>query len=381
MSRLRSGKLSRRRRRRRIGIEGDFITAPELSRVFGDLVGVWLVSEWVALGSPSRLRLVELGPGRGTLARDVLRATANWPAFRRAVRVEMVEASPSLRVAQQRALEVEPCEKEPRTWTLAGDAGFGTRVRWHDSVLALDVEETMPTLFVAQELLDALPAHQFLKTPSGWREKLVDLDESGASPHFFRFVLAPTATPASTALVHSSSLDEFPDDTLEVSPGALAVVDDVARRLAASTGAALFVDYGRANCLGDTLRAFKRHRQVPPLGEPGVVDLTVDVDFGACARQAALVEGVSVYGAVEQGEWLGRMGIETRLKALLENALITEDQADHLITACERLLDPAQMGSRYKVLAVVARPADPPAGFLPEERVLPPPDAFSVLKP
>lgn len=378
---------------RRIGIEGDFITAPEFSRVFGDLIGVWLVSEWVAMGSPSRLRVVEIGPGRGTLMADVLRATSNWPAFRHAARnIEMVEASPSLRIAQQRTLEVQPCSSEPGTWRLHDDADFGTCVRWHESMPAFDDvndEVPLPTLFVAHELLDAMPAHQFVRTPSGWREKLIDVDDGPDSPHYFRYVLAPTTTPASAALAHSSYLRDYvadSDDNLEVSPGALAIVDDVARRIAVSGGAALFVDYGKETCLGDSLRAFKRHRQVSPLSEPGIVDLTVDTDFTSCARQAALVDGVTVFGPVQQGEWLGRMGIETRLRALLHAPYISESQVESLIAACERLLDPSQMGARYKVLAIVNHQSqsgvsEPPAGFLKAEQALPPPDALSVIAP
>lgn len=378
---------------RRIGIEGDFITAPELSRVFGDLIGVWLVSEWTALGSPSRLRVVEIGPGRGTLMADVLRATSNWPAFRRAARnIEMVEASPALRILQQRTLEAKPCSTEPQTWRLPDDDNFGTCIRWHESVPACDDindEVPPPTLFVAHELLDAMPAHQFVRTPSGWREKLIDVDDATDSPHYFRYVLAPTTTPASAALAHSSYLKDYvadSDDNLEVSPSALAIVDDVARRIAVSRGAALFVDYGKDTCLGDSLRAFKRHRQVSALSEPGIVDLTVDTDFTSCARQAALVDGVTVFGPVQQGEWLGRMGIETRLKALLRSPYITESQVDSLIAACERLLDPSQMGARYKVLAIVnhqnqSREPEPPAGFLGSEQVVPPPDALSVIAP
>ncbi|KAJ8598979.1 hypothetical protein CTAYLR_009265 [Chrysophaeum taylorii] len=386
----RHGYYARPGAERVIGKDGDFITAPEVSQLFGELVGVWLVSEWLSLGKPSPARVVEVGPGRGTLMADVLQATTSWPEFRQAVRVEMVEASPSLRTAQQLRLGARPLADRGRTWRLPDHDRFGTSVRWHESLRDLD-DEPFPCLLVAQELLDAMPAHQFVKTPSGWREKLVDVDDTDDSAHHFRFVLAPSPTPASRALTLSSYLAAYDssncdDATIEVSPTALATVDDVARRVARHSGAALFVDYGKTTCLGDTLRAFKRHAQVMPLGDPGLVDLTVDADFAACAKQAALVDGARVYGPIDQGEWLGRMGIAHRLEALLNNDAITDTQVDHLITACERLCDPAQMGGRYKVLAIAhskthALGLEAPAGFRPDESVSPPPDPLSVISP
>lgn len=381
-----------------IGMEGDFITAPELSRVFGDLVGVWLVSEWVAMGKPREVHVVEIGPGRGTLMDDILRATKNWPEFRNAARIEMIEASSSMRIAQQKTLRAEPLDE--RVWTVPNNTAVRsfeeTRVRWHDSLDELD-ELSSPTLFVAQELLDAMPTHQFVRTPMGWREKLVDVDDQMESKEYFRMVIAPTHTPASMMLSKAPTLAKFEggkdgdgdanddDDKkcAEVSPSALAVVGDVARRVAKTGGAGLFIDYGKTTCLGDSLRAFKRHKQVSALSEPGLVDLTVDTDFAACSRLAALVEGVGVYGPVDQGEWLGRMGLEVRLTKLLENENITEKQADDIIAACERLVDPEQMGTRYKVLTLADNKTHqvPPAGFLPEEHVKPPPDDNSVIAP
>lgn len=367
---------------RNFGLEGDFITAPELSQLFGELIGVWLVNQWHELGKPGALRVVEIGPGRGTLMADVLRATRAWPNFVGAIQVHLVEASPSLQPVQQRVLGAV---RDDDGWRDA----TGTRLHWHDSLPGLDDLDDVPTLFVGQEVLDAMPAHQFVLTSGGWREKLVDVDDTPDSTLHFRYVVAPTPTPASRALVLSSYLNDADPalfqredhKTIEVSPSALATVDDVARRVAKTTGAALFIDYGKNTCLGDTLRAFKRHVQVHVLSQPGLSDLTVDTDFAASVRQAALVPDTAVFGPVDQGEFLGRMGIAERLGALANVHDITDKQVDHLISASERLVDPAQMGQRYKVIAIVDRACGPPAGFRLEERVDPPPDPLSVIKP
>lgn len=380
----RHGYYARSGAERNFGAGGDFVTAPELSQLFGELVGVWFVSEWVRLGEPEKVRLVEVGPGRGTLLGDVLRATAAWPKFRRAASdVRLVEPSASLRLAQRRTLGARPAThaqkpdaETPVTWALDGFGDFGTRATWHESLDEID-DDGVATLLVGQEVLDAFPAYQFVKTDNGWREKLVDLADAG--PDRFRFVLAPSPTPASRALAAadapSLATKDGEAETLEVAPGALAFVDAVAAKVAKAGGAALFVDYGYARgARGDTLRGFRRHAQVSPLREPGLVDLTVDADFGACGDRAAAVDGAAAFGAVDQGEWLQRMGIVPRLEALLNLDDITESQVEDLISACERLVDPEQMGERYKVLAVVdAGAAEPPAGFVPGDRVPAPP--------
>ncbi|KAJ1447377.1 S-adenosyl-L-methionine-dependent methyltransferase [Pelagophyceae sp. CCMP2097] len=371
---------------RLFGAEGDFVTAPELSQLFGELVGVWLVSEWLQLGSPETVRIVEIGPGRGTLMSDILRATTAWPDFRVAAsEVRMVEPSRSLRQAQQRQLDARPRPSDsddgdddadgPDEWVLPDDGTYGTRVQWHESLAALE-NDGVPLLVIGQEVLDAFPAHQFVATRDGWREKLVDID--GGEAEDFRFVLAPSPTPASVAL-HSAlpkppyvgaEADDELAHTVEICPGALAVVEHVAHRLARSGGAALFVDYGENRQNGDTIRGFSQHKQVSVFHEPGTVDLTIDVDFGACGRQAASVAGVAAYGAVPQGVWLQRMGIAHRVEALLSNDGVSDRQTTEMISAVERLCDPEQMGLRYKCLALVNadRRSEPPAGFVPGER-------------
>ena len=382
---------------RAFGMEGDFVTAPELCQLFGDLIGVWLVSEWCALGEPRSFRLVEIGPGRGTLMADVLRATTAWPAFRSACReIDLVEPSPSLRAAQQRELLATTHEENEEAWQLPDSDRYPCVVRWHDSLGT--VPTVGPTFFLGQEVLDAFPAHQFVLTEAGWREKLVDIDADPMSTSRFRWVLAPTATPASATLtLRSPALATMPLPTsqlnealtLEYAPSALAFVDDIANRVKSSNGAGLFIDYGKFSCLGDTLRAFKRHAQVSPFSDPGLVDMTVDVDFKACARQAALVDNVKVFGPVPQGEWLGRMGIVHRLQALLDHDKVSETDMDTMITACERLCDPAHMGERYKVLTIVhdrwsseySLDDFPPGGFLPDDIVHRPESHDDVVAP
>lgn len=360
------------------GAGGDFVTAPELSQLFGELIGVWFVSEWQRLGKPAQIRMVEVGPGRGTLCADILRATATWPPFREALTdVHLVEPSLTLRVEQRRTLNAQPsatstakpADPAEVTWVVEGHNGRDARVSWHSSLE--DVPTGTPTLFIGQEVLDAFPPYQFVKTDEGWREKLVDLSDDGG----FRFVLAPQPTPASRALVVEGTISD--ENTVEVAPGALALSRAIAERIAQDRGAALLVDYGFDGISpGDTLRGFRRHKQVHPLEEPGLVDLTVDADFGACATHAAGVEGASVYGSTTQGEWLQRMGIVARLEALLALEDITERQVDQLIGACEQLVDPAQMGARYRVLSVVdggGEEEGAPAGFAAGDRVAGPP--------
>ena len=296
-------------------------------------------------------------------------------------------------------------------WRLQDSERFPrTRLRWHESLATVPVEGP-PIFIVGQEVIDAFPAHQFVMTESGWREKLVDVDDSPETPTHFRWVLAPTGTPATAALVLGGAKelkdmkqthDQKDVLTVEVSPGALALVDDVAQRVAKAGGAGLFVDYGKMGCLGDTLRAFKRHAQVSPLSQPGLCDLTVDADFQACGRQAALVDDVRVFGAVNQGEWLGRMGITQRLDTLLDNDKLSDVDVDVLITACERLCSANHMGERYKVLSInhdrwapqqnqsPTVPQEglhnrdthfPPAGFNPEDWIPPPTDPADVIAP
>jgi SAM-dependent MidA family methyltransferase len=320
------------------GAQGDFTTAPEISQMFGELIALWAANVWQAMGSPAAIRLIELGPGRGTLMADVLRVATGLSAFRAALSVHLVETSPALRAVQGR--------------TLAGKS----EPVWHETIAtALDG----PVLVIANEFLDALPLDQFVMTPQGWRERLVGLDGQGG----LGFGLS--------AMAAELSLAAPADAVLEQPTIAFDIVATLSRHLRQAGGAALFIDYGSAQSgFGDTLQAMKRHGFVPVLAAPGEADLTVHVDFARMA-QAALRAGAAVHGPVTQAEFLLALGLAERAQALSRKAV--PDQAQAITAAFERLTQAGAtgMGDLFKALAL-SHPGLPPLpGFdlhrLPEQ--------------
>lgn len=302
------------------GAQGDFTTAPEISQMFGELIGLWAGTVWRMMGEPASVRLIELGPGRGTLMADALRAARALPGFRDALSVHLVEMSPVLRQAQARTL-----------------AGMADPI-WHDGVAdALDG----PAIVIANEFLDALPLDQFVRTQDGWRERLVGLDMQGG----LAFGLA---TEPETAF----SLDAPQGAVIEQPLAALDVVATVSHHLAQAGGAALFIDYGASRSgFGDTLQAVKSQLYADPLTEPGEADLTVHVDFERMA-QAGLRAGASVNGPVTQRDFLGALGLAQRAQALSGKA--TPEQGQAISAAFDRLteLGTTGMGELFKVLAL-----------------------------
>ena len=315
-----------------LGAAGDFVTAPEISQMFGELIGLWLVAAWRQAGAPAPFRLVELGPGRGTLMADALRAANIAPEFLDAADLHLVEINEALKARQAETLD----SYDPA---------------WHDDLASVPGG---PLFLVANEFFDALPVRQFAKTPDGWRERLIDFDAQ-ADALAWRLANAP------------SGLDDllppaerFSDgDVREVSPPSRAVAAGVARRIAEHGGAALIVDYGYADdrAAGDTFQALRRHEVHDPLTQPGTADLTAHVDFRALARAAG--DHARVWGPLAQGTFLERLGIAQRAAALTANA--NTDQANDLDAARRRLCDPAEMGTLFKVLAVTSGAAPPPA--------------------
>ncbi|WP_448207668.1 class I SAM-dependent methyltransferase [Azospirillum sp. sgz302134] len=322
------------------GATGDFVTAPEISQMFGELVGLWCVDTWARLGGPTPFNLVELGPGRGTLMQDALRAASVVPAFTQAAQVHLVETSPTLRARQRETLK-------------------GRAVSWHDR---LDDVPEGPTLIVANEFFDALPIRQIQKTSHGWFERLIDLDpDSPPDAPRFRFVLE--AFGSSGARLIPESLRDAPEGSVvEVSPASQAVARLIGERLAAAPGAALAIDYGYAQgpAVGDTLQALRRHAFAPVLDAPGEADLTAHVDFASIAA-AAREGGAESFGPVDQGEWLTRLGIRPRASALKRTA--TPKQAADIDSALNRLIAQDQMGTLFKVLALATPGLGAPAGF------------------
>ena len=305
------------------------------------------------------MRLVELGPGKGTLMADVLRAAEAWPGFAAALDVHLVETSRRLRLAQSRALPAAGVTWHETLAEVPGAAEQHGRSSSSSSSGGAAAAAAVPTLLVAHEMLDCLPVHAFEYTEAGWRERLVGLAARPPAyddaPPVFQYTLADLETAASKALLRGGSGGAAVGDRLEVCPAAMALGCDIAERLRATTGAALVVDYGAAAAPAESVRGFFRHTRVDALDSPGEVDLTADVDFGALARAAAAaVPEVAVQECRPQGHWLQAMGIAERVTSLIEHEDTTEAAAERLVGAYERLVDPKQMGETYQVLAMSA---------------------------
>jgi len=309
-----------------LGAAGDFTTAPEISQMFGEMIGVWIADLWSRAGSPA-FRYVELGPGRGTLAADALRTMARFGCT--PTGIDLVDTSPTLRGAQLARL---PAAKH------------------HDEVDALP--DDAPLIIVANEFFDALPIHQYVRVADGWRERMVERRDG---------VLTPVAGDAPADDVIPSSLQSQPEGTIvETTPVSAAIMQRCAFRLARQGGAMLAIDYGYAGpAAGDTLQAVKAHRFVDPFTDPGEVDLTAHVDFTALAAAAQNV-GVPVTPLTTQGAWLRRLGIDARLQSL---AAAAPARAKELRGQRDRLVEPREMGNLFKVMAFTASGWPAPVGF------------------
>ncbi len=306
-----------------IGARGDFVTAPEVSQMFGELIGLWCAETWRQMGAPRPFILAELGPGRGTLMADALRAAKLVPGFLDAMSLHLVEASPALRAAQARAL-----------------APFNPT--WHGRA---DDLPGGPLILIANEFLDVLPIRQFVRAEDGWHERRVGLDGEE-----FAYILSESKT--------DFSGDGSVGSVREMSPQARELGASLGARLARQGGAALFIDYGYTRSgFGDTLQALRAHRRHDPLADPGEADLSAHVDFAAFAAAAA---GARAFGPVEQGLFLRRLGIRERADRLRAGANAT--QAAAIERGYRRLVDPEAMGSLLKVLAL-AHPSLTLAGF------------------
>ena len=313
-----------------LGQAGDFTTAPEISQMFGELLGLWAADVWQRLGQPAAINLVELGPGRGTMMADMLRAANALPAFKRAISVHLVETSATLRARQRDVL--------------------GENIAWHDSLGSVP---DAPAIYVANEFFDALPIHQAIRRADGWRERTVDIGRDDQ----LRFGIAQTpcdsVVPTALRDAPIGSVYEWRD---------LEIARDLATR-AVRQGAALIIDYGHADsAIGDTLQAVRAHSFHPPLVDPGMADLTAHVDFAALGA-AAVSTGARVYGPIEQAMFLRRLGIEQRAAMLKSKA--TEAQARDIDAALDRLTatTPAGMGKMFKVLGLASTELRPLAGF------------------
>lgn len=311
----------------RPGLGRDFTTAPETSQIFGELIGLWIVHEWRALGEPSPFNLVEIGPGRALLLHDALKmaALAGGQAFLDALQLTLIEPSPALRLVQTERLQ----RYAPQF------------------VSQLSGVPTGPMLLVANEYLDCLPVRQFHRDGERWRECVVGL--SAESRLVMGLAADEPRPPMGTALT---------GNVVEVQSGLDLIIADLATR--AAPFRALFIDYGPADrAPADTLRAYREGRQVSPLETPGLCDLTADVDFGRFARLAASAN-LDVSGPTPQGMFLLGLGAQARLNQLIKT---NPDEAEAIYTAAQRLIDPKEMGERFKAICLSSAGLPRPAGF------------------
>jgi NADH dehydrogenase [ubiquinone] 1 alpha subcomplex assembly factor 7 len=308
-----------------LGTAGDFTTAPEISQMFGELIGLWAADLWQRAGRPD-IAWVELGPGRGTLSADALRAMARVGLT---PPVHLVETSPALRTRQRDAVPA---------------------ATWHDDVSTLP--DDRPLVVVANEFFDALPIRQLVRAGDGWRERLVACQDT---------LFLPIAGDRSFDMIIPPDLRAAPPGSiLETSPASVAILRGLAQRLNQQGGAALIVDYGyQGPAIGDTLQAGRGHQYANPFEEPGEADLTAHVDF-ATLREAAEAEGLTAYGPVTQGAFLTALGIGARAEAL---AKASPERAGDIAADRDRLVDDEMMGDLFKVLALTAPGWPVPAGF------------------
>lgn len=319
-----------------IGAKGDFTTSPEISQIFGELIGLWLVQSWIDMGSPPAFNLIELGPGRGVLMQDVLRAAKLRPAFLDAAHVWLVETSGRLRHEQQRRLR---------------DAGIATD--WADSLSDIP---PAPTLIVANEFFDCLPIRQFIRADAGWRERLVGVDPSGTRLEFTTDSAPPLPT------IPLPSAEDTPVGSIfEISEAADVLADEIAKLLLEQDGRALIIDYGQLHGgVGDTLQATRRHAFWPVLAAPGRADITAHVNFEQIAR-AAFAAGAAAYGPVSQGAFLEKLGLAFRLERLCAGK--TAGETADIYAGAHRISSPTQMGELFKALCVSAPGLPEPGGF------------------
>lgn len=309
-----------------LGQAGDFTTAPEISQMFGELLGLLIAQVWMDQGAPARFTLAELGPGRGTLMADILRATARVPGFHVGAEVHLVEASPVLRAAQAQRLP---------------------GAVWHDSADSLP--EDRPLFVVANEFFDALPIRQFLRHPKGWAERVVGLEGDQ---------LAFGLTPPAPLAALDNLLDSTPEGTMvETCAPALPVIDALSTRIAAQGGFALIVDYGDWGSAGDTLQAIWQQQKDHPLAHPGDADLTAHVDFRALADASPL----AATPLAPQGALLAALGIGQRAQVLAQG--LTGAALENHLAAYRRLTDAGEMGQLFKALGLYPVGAPQPPGF------------------
>jgi len=320
-----------------IGARGDFITAPEISQIFGELIGLWVAALWLQINSPAQIRLVELGPGRGTLMADALRAMKSVPGLTRALAVHLVEMSPTLQESQAAIL-----------------TNCGLDIHWHRHIEDVPCG---PIIVIANEFFDALPIRQFIQTKAGWCERLVALNSNGR----FEFTVSSSLTCSEETGISPQLITAPIGSLVEVCRPAEAIITTLSRRIEVGGGAALIIDYGTLKpCIGETLQAVSDHRFADVLQHPGQQDITAHVNFSNLA-QTARQAGAEVSGPLTQARFLSAMGLETRLTRLTKAS--TPAKARDMKAAVARLIETDQMGTLFKVMAITAPNCAAPAPF------------------
>ncbi|MDB2438171.1 SAM-dependent methyltransferase [Hellea sp.] len=324
-----------------LGSDGDFITAPEISQMFGEVIGLWCIQSWQDMGRPETVQLIELGPGRGIMMSDILRAAQLDKGFLAAVHVTLVEASPALEAVQAKTLGDIPC---PISWAAS-----------------LDKAPKGPTIIIGNEFLDCLPIRQFIQKDrfagrGGWQERMVALDGKT-----LRFGVSPAViSEGLQATLPEAQEDAKNEDLLEICPANAQIVDQIKQRFEADSGRALFIDYGPEETeFGDTLQALKRHEKVGVFSDPGNTDLTARVDFGALVELAKAAM-LPVTTAVPQREFLSKLGLEMRAVAL---SRAKPESKDKIARQLHRLTASDEMGELFKAICFQSEGLGLPLGF------------------
>ena len=324
-----------------LGSDGDFITAPEISQMFGEVVGLWCIQTWQDMGRPEAVQLIELGPGRGIMMSDILRAAQLDKDFLVAVNVTLIEASPALEAVQGKTLGTAPC---PISWAPS-----------------LEAAPTGPSIIIGNEFLDCLPIRQFIQKDrfagrAGWQERMVALNGET-----LQFGVSPAVISESLqAILPEAQEDAKNDELLELCPASAQIIDQIKQRFEAHSGRALFIDYGPAETeFGDTLQALKRHEKVGVFSDPGNTDLTARVDFGALI-ELAKAAGLPAAAAVPQREFLSKLGLEMRAVAL---SRAKPDSKDKIARQLHRLTATDEMGELFKAICFQSEGLDLPLGF------------------
>jgi len=325
-----------------LGTDGDFITAPEISQMFGEVLGLFILQTWIDMGKPDQVYLIELGPGRGVMMSDMLRAASLNPDFQNAVTVILVEASAALEAVQGQSL-----------------ANSGVAVQWAKSLEAVPLG---PSIIIGNEFLDCLPIRQFIQRDpfagiNGWHERYVGLDEDNQLR--FETSVEPASETAKT-FIPTGHEDAKLDDLIETCPSVHQIIDNLKTRFDAHTGRALFIDYGpEVTEFGDTLQALKKHKKIGVFEAPGDSDLTARVDFQNVV-QTAQKRGLNTSGPVPQREFLSKLGLEMRAVTL---ARAKPDAKAVIARQLHRLTDNVEMGELFKAVCLQSKNLPTPLGF------------------